>query len=219
MNFGSFTNLPTTLDTPQRLDYKIITNPSGLCLLGNPYTLGSPACPTLFLRKQTSRVGVWSTRLSFNPTSMYMEAGTAVYWNYLTYASISIKGSSQGEAGNRNLQFNLVINGKNKWMSFGRLDTEGDVILYIWCTDEGYKLGHRACKEQNEKNITWVGEATVDEMTTDPLIGAAFTGMMLGVYATGNGDSGMMPADFGFVEFDTVMKPDSIVTGPITCCG
>ncbi|KAI9641031.1 Protein hgh1 [Ciborinia camelliae] len=82
------------------------------------------------------------------------------------------------------------------WTIIGELETEGDVILYIWCADNGYTLGYRPCDERNDKIIKWEGEATVDEITADPSIGAAFTGMVLGLYVTGNGDSGMVPADF-----------------------
>ncbi|ESZ97940.1 glycoside hydrolase family 43 protein [Sclerotinia borealis F-4128] len=204
-------------NTPQKRDYEITTNPSGLRLVGSPYALSSPACPTLFLRKQTSRVGVWSTRLSFHPTSRHMKAGTVVYWNYLTYASIDVY-SYPWDVSKRAIEFNLVLNGKEAWIVMGKLKTEGDVILYIWCTDDGYKLGYRPCDEKNEKVISWIGEATVDEITADPPIGAAFMGMMLGLYATGNGDSGMVSADFKFAEFDTLHEPDPIVIEPLTCC-
>ncbi|KAF7856116.1 hypothetical protein EAF04_010069 [Stromatinia cepivora] len=206
-------------NTPQKQDFQIITNPSSLRLRGNPYTLNSPACPTLFLRKQTSRTGVWSTRLTFNPTTPQMEAGTVVYWNHLTHASISIHGNHWADSTKRTIQFHLFINGKDSWTVIGPLQTEDDVILYIWCTDNGYIFGYRTCEEQDEKAIEWLGETTVDEITSDPLIGAPFTGMMLGVYATGNGNSGTVPADFEYVEFDAEMVPDPIVDKQFTCCG
>ncbi|KAF7906715.1 hypothetical protein EAF00_000994 [Botryotinia globosa] len=198
-------------NTPQKQDFEITTNPSSLRLFGNPYTLGSPACPTVFFRKQTSRVGVWSTRLSFNPTSAHMEAGTIVYWNHLTYAHIGIKGSPQESR--KQVITQIFINGQAKGHSIGELKTKDDVTLFIWCTDEGYKLGFKPCDEPNEKAIQWMGETIVEEITADPPIGAAFTGMMLGVYATGNGDSGTVPANFSFVEFDTLFKPDPPIDG------
>lgn len=199
------------LDTPQKQDFEITINPSSLRLFGSPYTLGSPACPTVFFRKQTSRVGVWSTQLSFNPTSAHMEAGTVVYWNHLTYAHIGIKGSSQESR--KQVTTHVFINGQAKGHSIGELKTKGDVTLFIWCTDKGYKLGFKPCDEPNEKAIQWMGETIVEEITADPPIGAAFTGMMLGVYATGNGDSGTVPADFSLVEFDTLFKPDPPIDG------
>lgn len=147
-----------------------------------------------------------------------MEAGTVVYWNHTTYAKICVHCLAWGHS-RRAIEFQLVINGKGCEASIRELEMDGDVVLYIWCSDEGYNLGYRPCAEQNEKAIKWVGETIVDEITADPLIGAAFTGMMLGLYATGNGDSGMVPAVFEFAEFDTLHKPDPIIIQPLACCG
>ncbi|QSZ30960.1 hypothetical protein DSL72_000520 [Monilinia vaccinii-corymbosi] len=204
-----FTDPELQLDTPQKRDYEISTNLSGLRLIGSPYTLSSPACPTLFLRKQTARNGVWSTRLSFTPTSPHMEAGTVVYWNYLTHTSIGMR-SWPSDTSRRAIEFYHVVNGHDAQTGRDQLQTEGDVMLYIWCTDEGYKLGYAPCDGANEESTKWLCEATVDEMTANPPIGAAFTGMMLGLYATGNGDSGTALATFKYADFCTSQESDVI---------
>ncbi|KAA8576194.1 hypothetical protein MFRU_009g01270 [Monilinia fructicola] len=196
-------------NTPQKRDYEISSTPPGLRLLGSPYTVSSPACPTLFLRKQTSRVGLWSTKLSFAPSSPHMEAGTAVYWNHCTHIRIGIRGAA-ADVSRRIVEFHHEINGQHARGGRRALETGGDVILLIWCTDEGYKLGYRPCDAGDGSGIEWLCEATVDEMTPNPSIGAAFTGMMLGVYATGNGDSGTVPAAFEFAEFDALGRLDGV---------
>ncbi|RAL63282.1 hypothetical protein DID88_004358 [Monilinia fructigena] len=196
-------------NTPQKRDYEISTNPPSLHLRGSPYKLNSPACPTLLLRKQTSRLGLWSTKLSFAPTSPHMEAGTAVYWNHSTHLRLGIW-SSAADTRKRIVAFHHEINGQNARSGSRELEIEGDVILLIGCTDEGYILGYRACAGGDAREIEWMCEATVDEIMGEPAIGAAFTGMMLGVYASGNGDSGTVPARFEFVEFDTLWKIDGV---------
>lgn len=76
---------------PKKRDYSLIERPNCLRLHGGPYKLSDPACPTLFLRKQSERFCTWETRLSFTPSSPYTEAGTVVWMDYFTYSTIGIR--------------------------------------------------------------------------------------------------------------------------------
>ncbi|RDW83673.1 uncharacterized protein DSM5745_03999 [Aspergillus mulundensis] len=87
-------------NTPLKKDYTLLGSEpspspsqgkSGLRLHGAPYTLSTPSCPTLFLRKQTARICTWETKLRFRPDSVNVEAGTVVYRDYYTFASIGIR--------------------------------------------------------------------------------------------------------------------------------
>ncbi|KAL4975285.1 glycosyl hydrolase [Aspergillus desertorum] len=88
-------------NTPLKKDYTLLVSSPhadqvtsvnrGLRLFGAPYTLSTPSCPTLFLRKQTARYYTWETKLRFFPDSLNVEAGTVVYLNYLTFASVGIR--------------------------------------------------------------------------------------------------------------------------------
>jgi hypothetical protein len=50
------------------------------------------------------------------------------------------------------------------------------------------------------RNITWLGAVQNQHMTLDPPVGAAFTGMMFGLYAFGELQPCLDPADFAYAE-------------------
>jgi hypothetical protein len=81
------------------------------------------------------------------------------------------------------------------------LNTDGPVQLFIRCEDESYKFGFLELEDTENTEITWIGEVSIETMTVDPPVGAAFTGMMLGLYAFGDGEPCLEPADFGFAEW------------------
>ncbi|KAH8694154.1 glycosyl hydrolase [Talaromyces proteolyticus] len=178
-------------NTPLKVDYSLTVRSNLLRLYGGPYNLSVPASPTLLLRKQTHRFCRWETRLSFHPSSTIAEAGTVVWWNYFTYASIGIR-----------------TNGENRFVRFR--DTMGrfterklkgynsDVVLCIVCGD-AYLLGFREVGDESEK-FQWFDEVSNAAMTADPPIGLSFTGMMLGLYSFAEGQPSSSPADFHYVE-------------------
>lgn len=45
----------------------------------------------MLLRKQVTYTGTWSTRIDFEPTNEYEEAGTVAYYSDASYAAIIIK--------------------------------------------------------------------------------------------------------------------------------
>ncbi|KAE8376020.1 glycosyl hydrolase [Aspergillus bertholletiae] len=181
-------------NTPTRIDYSLIERPNHLRLYGGPYNLSVPSCPTLFLRKQMHRYSTWETQLSFRPQSPHTEAGAVVWWNYFTYSSIGIRLSPTG--GTRILRFRPaegeVIDRKLE-------STVSDVVLLIECGDQ-YRFGFREMNGANCKS-QWIGEVQNSVMTQSPPIGAPFTGMMLGLYAFGERQRCLAPADFAYAEF------------------
>ncbi|KAJ5364879.1 uncharacterized protein N7496_010592 [Penicillium cataractarum] len=176
-------------NTPFTLDYSLTERPNHLRLYGGPYTLSVPASPTMFLRKQTHRFCTWETQLSFQPISEHTEAGTVVWWNYFTYSSLGIR--RQGE--NRIIRFQPSegeIVEKN-------LELTGDIVLVIECGNE-YRFGYR---DPSSSEIIWIGSVANHVATKAPPVGAPFTGMMLGLYAFGDRQRCMTPADFAYAEF------------------
>lgn len=84
---------------------------------------------------------------------------------------------------------------------------DADVLLLVDCQDLTYKLGfrelHIAKASSNLGNVTWVGSVSTAVMTRDPQVGAAFTGMMLGLYAFGEMERCLQPAVFKFASFES----------------
>lgn len=76
---------------------------------------------------------------------------------------------------------------------------QSDVRLVIECGDR-YKFGFQELRddESNEETIRWIGEADNRSMTAAPPVGVAFTGMMVGLYAFGERQRCLDPADFHY---------------------
>lgn len=176
-------------DTPFVKDYSLTERPNHLRLHGGPYNLSVPASPTMFLRKQTHQLCRWETKLSFQPMIDETEAGTVVWLNYFTYSSIGIRKDSKG----RFIRFRPSEGDVVEH----RLDIKTDVTLTVDCGTE-YRFGY--C-ESTESDIHWIGSVSNSAAMAAPLVGANFTGMMLGLYAFGERQRCLAPADFAYAEF------------------
>lgn len=194
------------LDTPFSIDYSLAERPNHLRLYGGPYTLSVPASPTMFLRKQRHRVCTWETRLSFQPTYEHTEAGTVVWWNYFTHSSLGIR-----KLGDQRIIRFKPAEGD---MIESILEATGDIVLVIECGNE-YRFGYR---DPTSSETIWIGSVANDVATKTPPVGAPFTGeipmaltdgfemltklgMMLGLYAFGDRQRCIAPADFAYAEF------------------
>lgn len=177
------------IDTPFVTDYSLTERPNYLRLHGGPYNLSVPASPTMFLRKQTHHFCRWETRLSFEPTVAETEAGTVVWLNYFTYSSIGIRKDGKG-------RFIRFRPSKGDTVEH-RLDTQTAVTLSVDCGTE-YRFGYR---EGTQPNVHWIGSVSNIAATAAPPVGANFTGMMLGLYAFGERQRCLAPADFAYAEF------------------
>ncbi|KAL2867222.1 glycoside hydrolase family 43 protein [Aspergillus lucknowensis] len=223
-----YTLLPT--QTHQGTDTDTNTNTGTLRLHGGPYTLSSPASPTLFLRKQTHRFCTWETRLSFRPESIHAEAGTAVYLNYFMYASIGVRlepsshhpspspsirgegGETDTPGGKRVIRFTP----RNLGAGYGVVEyplrsATSDVVFWIECGDE-YRFWFREVaavkgeqqeeqQEEGDGDRVCVGTVSNKSLVEAPLpVGALFTGAMFGVYSVGDREAVLVPADFRYAE-------------------
>ncbi|KAL4742679.1 glycosyl hydrolase [Aspergillus similis] len=227
-------------NTPLKKDYALLsTQPDrntrtngSLRLLGAPYTLSTPSCPTLFLRKQSARYCTWETKLRFFPDSVNVEAGTAVYLNYFTFISMGIRlSSSHAETKERSLEdvgekerkriirFTPSNTHKTPGFSSNAVDfplvsSTSAVVLRIECGDS-YRFGFRevradadtdpGAKQPEMRDVQWVGEVSNRALVEAPLpIGAPFTGVMLGLYSVGDREAVRAPADFEYVQISGI---------------
>ena len=143
----------------------------------------------MFLRKQTHRCCTWETSLSFHPTSNQTEAGTVVWMNYFTHSTLGIRKDTTG----RYLRFQPSEGDPVE----RRLGPATTLTLTIQCGAE-YRFGYR---EDTEPDIHWIGSASNASLTAPPPVGANFTGAMLGIYAFGERQRCLVPADFAYAEF------------------
>lgn len=199
-------------NTPVKKDYTLLStlpgnNNGGLRLHGAPYTLSTPACPTLLLRKQAHRFCVWETRLKFVPDSVNVEAGTAVYLNYYTHVTIGVRLPPASESGlnggTRIIRFTPTNTGsETQGMDVPLVSPDSDVVLRIECGD-AYRFGFREVLRPADAGLEmhWVGEVRNSDLVEAPLpVGAPFTGIMLGLYSCGDREAVLAPADFAYAE-------------------
>ena len=198
LSLNHFPRANRIVDTPQTIDFSLTEKPGLLRLYGGPYSLSSPTCPTLFLRKQSTRSVTWETKLTFTPKSPRTEAGTVIWWNYLNNSSIGIRMSHSNNS-QRILRFRSSV---GEELSTPLESLTSDVKLFVECGDM-YKLGYiEMLDDKPEENcIKWLGRVENDVMIADPKIGAPFTGTLLGLYAFGELEGCLTPADFHYAEF------------------
>ncbi|KAK2772820.1 hypothetical protein FQN53_004425 [Emmonsiellopsis sp. PD_33] len=183
-------------NTPPKIDFSLTERPNYLRLYGSPYILTSPTCPTMFLRKQTLQKTTWETKLSFHPTSPRTEAGTVVYWNYFCYSSIGVR-SSPTNPSERIIRFRPA---QGEEVEHTLKSQTSDVVLIVEC-GERYVFKYREVVDGGEEGLVTVGAVENSVMTQDPPIGAPFTGMLLGLYAFGELERCLEPADFEYARF------------------
>jgi beta-xylosidase len=83
------------LRTPIKPCHSFNGRENHLTLISNGFKMDQFESPAMILRKQTAYRGIWSTRLDFEPTNDFEEAGTVVFYSDVSYAAIIIK-SVQG---------------------------------------------------------------------------------------------------------------------------
>ncbi|KAJ5466640.1 hypothetical protein N7539_009369 [Penicillium diatomitis] len=177
-------------NTPLSIDYSLTERPNHLRLYGGPYTLSVPACPTMLLRKQTHRLCTWKTKLTFHPASEHTEAGTVLWWNYFTHSTLGIR----RQAEHRILRF-TPSEGKSIEVC---VESTEDVVLLIECGSK-YRFGYQTSASAE---TLWMGAVSNEVATRAPPVGAPFTGMMLGLYAFGDRQQCLTPADFAYACFE-----------------
>lgn len=115
-----------------------------------------------------------------------------VWWNYFTYSSIGIRLSPT--TNERVITFRPA---KGPVIERAICSHRSDVLLVISC-GEIYRFGFN---DGSSPHVNWVGDVGNQAMTQPPPIGAPFTGMMMGLYAFGDRQPCLAPADFEFAEF------------------
>jgi beta-xylosidase len=181
-------------NTPLKREYSLQERSDHLRLWGGPYNLQSLESPTLVLRKQTFARGVWETRLDFQVQHTHCEAGTVVYWNPYTFSSIGIRKDPDKKS--RIIRFQSSTSPGIFTTTDHSLSSMGHIKLAIKFSEVGYTLGYAELDEEYH----WFEQTSMESMTADPPRGMAFTGMMFGLYAYGELQRCLEPADFAFAS-------------------
>ena len=74
--------------------------------------------------------------------------------------------------------------------------SDGDIILRISATELQYKFW----VQEEGKEAVLIGKAATKDISTEKIGG--FTGVFIGMYASGNGSANTNPADFDWFDFE-----------------
>ncbi|KAJ6265043.1 Beta-xylosidase [Drechslerella dactyloides] len=191
--------------TPLKQEYSLTERPGYLRLHGGPYNLTVPESPTMLLQRQTRANIVWTAELDFYPNSRNYEAGTVVWWNSYTFASIGVRFDPLTRR--RYLVTKQAVDGQGAFedQKHALPENKSLVLLHIKALPLEYQLGFSFPSKTNESDrspkriktdITWLSSVSTRIMTLLPPIGNAYAGMMFGVYCFAELERCLVPADF-----------------------
>ncbi|KAK7206283.1 glycosyl hydrolase [Myxozyma melibiosi] len=181
--------------TPLRKYYSLSERPGHLRVYGSSYDLASPESPSMLVRKQSAKAMTFTADLDFSPARPTYEAGVVAFWNSFCYFSIGIKKDADGY---KKLVVTEPVDGKGNFKSHAHAVSDLSVNttrLAIKCTATSYSVGYVA-----SSGFHCLSTVSTKIMTTAPPLGMAYTGVMLGVYAFGEMEPCLSPADFSGIR-------------------
>ncbi len=186
------------LRNPYMENYSFTERPGYLRLKGSPITMQDQDSPAFLGRRQTAMECKVAAKLDFNPASEGEEAGLVIRGNEINRAEIGITLKS----GKRHVFFMNMVKGKLvepiRYEEIG----DGEVILSIEAKPLSYELFYQI----NDEVPVSMGKVETKYLTFEEIEGYIFTGVYLGMFATGNGKVSTTPADFDWFDFIVVKK-------------
>ena len=147
--------------------------------------------PAFVGRRQTDLACHASTKLSFEPQHKNEEAGLVLRGNERNHFDFGVALKD----GKRLVFFRKIQDGKVvKPIEYAELGP-GDVILSVAAMPLSYDFFYQQGKAQPRK----LGTALTRDLSSEKIGG--FTGVFIGLYATGNGQKSTSPADFDWFEY------------------
>ena len=184
------------LRNPYAGDFSLTERPGWLRLNGSAVTLNDQDSPAFVGRRQTDLACRASTRLSFNPQQESEEAGLVMRGNEKNHYEIGITLKD----GKRQVFFRKTLNGKIvEPVQYEEIGA-GDVVLSVIASPLAYEFFYQPAKGPAKK----LGPALTHDLSSEKVGG--FTGVFVGLYATGNGQKSARPADFDWFEYRPVEK-------------
>lgn len=186
------------LRNPYEKDFSLTAHRGWLRLNGSAVTLNEKDSPAFVGRRQTDLACRASTKLSFTPHQTNEEAGLVLRGNDNNHyeSGVTLKN------GKRQVFFRKVLEGKvSEAVCFQEVPS-GDIILTVKATTLSYEFFYQPLRG-SEKSL---GTATTRALSSETLSSQKnasfnFTGVFIGMFATGNGQASSVPADFDWFEF------------------
>lgn len=187
------------LRNPDEKNYSLTERPGCLRLWGSGVTLNDKDSPAFVGRRQEDFACVASTRLDFKPQHENEEAGLVVRGNDKNHYEIGITLRD----GKLKVFFRKILDGKTiEPVHFEKIGS-GDVILSVKALPLSYKFFYSSPHGRaHSLGTALTRDLSSESLTDEKHFNYNFTGVFIGLYATGNGQANKVPADFDWFEYD-----------------
>lgn len=175
-------------------DYNLVDNPGFLTLYGNEYTLADAATPAWIGRRQQHFVMECKTLIDFVPADENEEAGLSVVCsNKAWYAVVLTKRQERRVLLLKKQVEDMVMEIPVQLPERLAL-TDVPAQLFIEADREEYHFGYYF-----EGNKCVIGSGKAKLLSTE--VNWGFTGVFVGMYATGNGKRFNIPAKYQYITY------------------
>lgn len=184
-------------------NYSLTAQPGWLRFHGSAVSLNDVDTPTFIGRPQTDFNCTASTLLSFHPQSTNEEAGLVIRGNDRNHCEVGITLRD----GERKVFFRKVLDGKVAEPVVFTGASDSDVTLSIKAGPLQYEF---FCSASHGQTVS-LGTVRTRDLSTETLTAQKgahfnFTGVFIGLFATGNGQRSNAPADFDWFEYKSSDK-------------
>ncbi|HLP07851.1 MAG TPA: family 43 glycosylhydrolase [Opitutaceae bacterium] len=176
---------------PYTADWSLTEKPGVLRLHGSKISAREQDSPAYICRRQTAFDFVASAKIAFTPTAANEEAGLLVRADDANHYDFVL--TTRG--GKRVALLRQFLQNKESGLNCAEIG-EGDATLRISGTDREYTFW----VQEEGKPAVRVGTAATKNISTEMITG--FTGVFIGMYASGNGQANTHPADFDWFDFE-----------------
>lgn len=190
-NEETLANCWNFIRVPKEENFTLAAKSSCLTLLGSAETLNDFGVPSFVGRRQLHFKMQASAHLSFAPVYDGEEAGLTVYMNDRFHYEIAVTRI----AGVRKLIFRRTLGSLWKVEHEMPLHCD-DVTLVVKSSDSIYDFGIRL----EDRTVLWFGQGESSMLATE--VAGGFTGVLIGLYATGNGKRSEAPAHIDWFDYE-----------------
>jgi xylan 1,4-beta-xylosidase len=177
---------------PNARDYSLTERQGHLRLWGSEVGMGDVGSPAFVGRRQTDHFCHAAARLSFDPKSPNEEAGLVLRYNEKNRYEILV--TRRGDA--RTVLVRRTVKGSSVEEPGVELPAYRDAVLSVEAAPMGYRMFYQT--PGGARSVLCSAE-------TRPLSSeeaGGFTGVYVGMYATGNSKRCAAPADFDWFEYE-----------------
>jgi len=188
---------------PVAENYSLIERSGWLRLRGSAVSLNDVDTPTFIGQPQTALNCRTATKLSFTPQATNEEAGLVLRGNDKNHCEIVVTLRD----GKRVIGLRKILDGKEVEPTAFHEAPPGEIELSVKAVPLSYEFFFQPAGGK----ATRLGSARTRDLSTETLTAQKgahfnFTGVYIGVFATGNGQRGSAPADFDWFEYQSLSK-------------